>query len=88
LDAKRFVEVVVTKVVVRKLGPKNGKHRPASVAETRVRSASGRFMDVYTVDDRSRTFDDDLTYVFRSNIDKARRENRKLFGSPDGRRKK
>jgi hypothetical protein len=30
------------------------------------------------------TFTDDLTAIFRRNIAKARRENKKLFGSPDG----
>jgi hypothetical protein len=30
------------------------------------------------------TFTDDLTRIFKRNIAKARRENKKLFGSPNG----
>jgi hypothetical protein len=41
-------------------------------------------MDVYTVDANSPTFDDDLTYVYKTNVANARRENEKLFGSADG----
>jgi hypothetical protein len=38
---------------------------------------------VYTVDINSPTFDTNLLYVFRRNVARIRRENKRLFGSPD-----
>ena len=67
-----------------RLKMKSRKSKPASVRKTVARSASGRMMDIFTLDANSPTFNDDLTYVYRSNVAKARRENRKLFGSADG----
>jgi len=71
-------------VKVAKLKMKTGKGRPRSVGKTVARSSSGRIMDIFTLDSNSPTFDDDLTYVYRANVAKARRENEKLFGSADG----
>jgi hypothetical protein len=39
---------------------------------------------VVPLDPHSPTFTDDLTRLFQRNIARARRENKKLFGSPDG----
>jgi hypothetical protein len=41
-------------------------------------------VQVYWIDANSKTFTDDLTAVFKKNVAKARRENKRLFGSPDG----
>jgi len=73
------------KVVVRKIDFKNGKAgaRPG-VKKTRVRDSAGQPMQIYTLDARSPTFGDDLTYVYQANVATARHENRKLFGSADG----
>jgi hypothetical protein len=46
--------------------------RSPSVTTKRVRGTSGEFVTVYTVDADSRTFGDDLTYVFKQNVKKAR----------------
>jgi hypothetical protein len=51
---------------------------------TRVRKSDGTATLKYTLDTNSRTFDDDLDVVFKRNVAKARRENKKLFGSEDG----
>ncbi len=71
-------------VKVARLKTKSGKSRPRSVGKAVARDSSGRLMDIFTLDANSPTFDDDLTFVYRSNVAKARRENVKLFGSPDG----
>jgi hypothetical protein len=46
--------------------------------------SDGRRVRVLCADMNSPMFDDDLTYVFQRNIARARRENKKLFGSADG----
>jgi len=73
------------KVIVRKFGVKNGRSgaRPG-VKKTRARDSAGQPMQIYTLDARSPTFGDDLTYVYQANVANARNENRKLFGSADG----
>jgi len=71
-------------VKVAKLKTKAGKNRPRSIGKTVARDSHGHFMDIFTLDANSPTFDDDLTFVYRANVAKARRENQKLFGSPDG----
>jgi hypothetical protein len=70
----------MTKVVVAKL--KTGK--PKAVSKTRVRTRAGQVMTVFTVGANTESFDDDLTRVFSENVAAARRENTRLFGSPDG----
>lgn len=60
----------------------------ASVTKKRVRDAKGKAVDFFVVDGTSPRLGDDLTYVFTKNIERARDENRKLFGSADGRAKK
>jgi hypothetical protein len=69
---------------VAKLNSKTGKRRPKTVRQMAARDSAGRFMEIYTIDPKSPTFRDDLTYVYRTNIASARRENKRLFGSADG----
>jgi hypothetical protein len=71
----------MSKVVVTKMsGMKSGDRKnDASVIESRVRSPdTGQFVTVRTIDGSSKTFGKDLTYVFTRNVDKARRDNKKL----------
>ena len=49
-----------------------------------VRNPEGRLIKKFIIDSNSPTFDADLTYVFQRNVARARRENKRLFGSPDG----
>lgn len=49
-----------------------------------MRNSSGKFINFFTLDANSASFDDDLTFVYRENVLGARRENKRLFGSPDG----
>lgn len=75
----------MSKVVVRKIGAK--KRKPgarAGVKKTVARDSAGQSMQLFTIDARSPTFGDDLTYVYQANVATARLENRKLFGSEDG----
>ena len=58
--------------------------RGLNVHVRRVRSREGRFMEKFIIDSDSPTLDADLTFVFQRNVAKARRENKRLFGRPDG----
>jgi hypothetical protein len=55
-----------------------------SVREKRVRDSEGKSVRILSLDANSATFIDDLTIVFRKNVARARRENRRLLGSADG----
>ena len=71
----------MSKVVVTKMsGIKSGDRKDLqSVVESRVRSPdTGQFVTVRTIDGGSKTFSKDLTYVFTRNVEKARRDNKKL----------
>ena len=61
---------------------RNGRGTP--VRGVRMQRPDGVMVRVVPLDPHSPTFIDDLTRIFQSNIAKARRENKKLFGSPDG----
>jgi hypothetical protein len=65
-----------------KVGGKAGRGG-ASVKEERIRDAAGQVKILRTLDARSRTFGDDLRYVFGKNVAKARRDNKKAVGSAD-----
>lgn len=77
----------MAKIVVGKLASttrKEAKKKRTSVVEKRVRDQSGNVSLLRTVDALSPTLTEDITYVFTRNVDKARRENQRLFGSRDG----
>jgi hypothetical protein len=63
---------------------KSRRKAKTSVREKRLHRADGTIARVLSLDANSPTFDDDLTYVFEKNVARARRENKKLFGSADG----
>ena len=77
----------MVKVVIAKVGSKKGRPRRGGVAERRVRGPNGQLAAWFIVDSDSYSLDDDLTYVFKKNVARARRENARDFGSPDGLRK-
>jgi len=74
----------MVKVVVRKLKLGTAKRRPKSLVSTSVRDSKGKVSQFFTVDTKSRTFENDLTFVYKRNVAKARSENTRRFGSPDG----
>jgi hypothetical protein len=77
------------KIVVADSNGSKARHgRKPPVREQRMRRPDGQVVRVVPIDPNSPTFDDDLTHLFQRNIAKARRENKKLFGSPDGPRDK
>jgi hypothetical protein len=47
------------------------------------RDSSGKLSEVTVLDANTATFGTDLLNVFRENVAKARKENMRLFGSPD-----
>lgn len=71
-----------------KRGKAAGVARSGSVRTKRLRTSAGKVVHVLSLDANSATFIDDLTTVFQKNVQKARRENRARFGSPDGLRTK
>lgn len=71
----------MSKVVVTKMsGMKSGARKNlSSVVESRVRSPdTGQFVTIRTIYGGSKTFGKDLTYVFTRNVEKARRDNKKV----------
>ena len=74
--------------VVSKIAPKAKRTSSRSVTTRRGRDSGGKLVQFFMVDGTSTTLGDDLTYVFTKNIEHARKENRKLFGSVNGIRKK
>jgi hypothetical protein len=61
----------------------NGHRDAISVTERRVRDAEGQVKTLRVLDVNSRTFGDDLQYVFSKNVARARRDNRRAIGAPD-----
>lgn len=73
----------MVKVVYKALkSPKAGRSG-AAVTAKRVVGPEGKRVTMYTVDAESRTFGEDIGYVFKRNVASARRKNKKLFGSAD-----
>jgi hypothetical protein len=58
------------------------KSQPISVTEKRVHNA-GKISTIRTLDGGSKSFGNDLTYVFTRNVAKARRENKLVTGTTD-----
>jgi hypothetical protein len=59
------------------------RHRKTGVSKKRFKDASGKFAHVTVLDANAATFGTDLLQVFKDNVAKARKENKRLFGSPD-----
>ena len=56
---------------------------PPGVTEHRIRSLDGKVVTIRKVDAASPTFGEDMLYVFRKNVEAARRENRRVTGVAD-----
>ena len=69
--------------VVVKSKPKTRRGPPKSVTEKRVRGRDGKISILRTVDAASPTFGEDMLYVFRKNVEAARRENKRILGVAD-----
>lgn len=68
-------------------GKRAGK-KPDGVTVRRITGADGEKVTVRAVDANSPTFGEDFLYVFTKNVEAARRENKRLFGSPSGVKKR
>jgi hypothetical protein len=74
----------MAKVVVKSL--KTGRLSKAAagaIGKKRVATADGGWKTVRTLDINSPNFDEAFLHVFRTNVAKARRENKRLFGVAD-----
>jgi hypothetical protein len=61
----------------------NGASATTTVPEKRVRYTAGQVKRLRVLDIGSRTFGDDLEFVFGKNVAKARRDNKRIIGTPD-----
>jgi hypothetical protein len=75
--------MVKTRVAAHKTASAAKRQKRVAVGTKRFKAASGRYERVAVLDANSATFGADLLQVFRENVAKARRENIRLFGSPD-----
>lgn len=73
----------MTRILVRKLNGKPSKRGRNSVVSKSVHKPSGERVRILSIDANSPTFGNDLSAVFERNVAKARRANKKKFGSPD-----
>jgi hypothetical protein len=74
----------MTRIIVRKLNGKVGtRHARSSIASKSVHKPSGERVKILSIDANSPTFGSDLSIIFERNVAKARRANKKKFGSPD-----
>ena len=73
----------MAKVVYTSLKPSKLGKKAVSVTTKRVRNSLGEAMTVYTVDADSRTFSEDLSYAFRQNVKKVRREHKRRLGAAE-----
>jgi hypothetical protein len=72
------------RIIVKKLGGKVGaRQAQSSVVSKSVHKPSGERVKILSVDANSPTFGNDLRIIFERNVAKARRANKKKFGSPD-----
>ena len=72
---------MATKIVTGESPPPNPGHR---VPRRTVRRADGTVEKLWVLDFASATIADDLTYVFRKNVERARRENKRITGYASG----
>jgi hypothetical protein len=59
------------------------RHKKTGVSRKRFKDASGKLAHITVLDANAATFGADLLQVFKDNVAKARKENKRLFGSPD-----
>jgi hypothetical protein len=72
-----------TRVAERKAPAAPKRQKRVAVSKKRFKTASGAYGRAAVLDANSATFGADLLEVFRENVAKARKENMRLFGSPD-----
>jgi hypothetical protein len=59
------------------------RQKRAFVGKKRFKASSGGYARVAVLDANDDNFGSSLLTVFRENVSKARKENKRLFGSPD-----
>jgi hypothetical protein len=74
----------MAKVVVKSLNTgRLGKAAARAIGRKRVATPDGGWKTVRTLDIHHPDFDDAMLYAFRSNVAKARRENKRILGVAD-----
>jgi hypothetical protein len=69
----------MVKVVYASLKPKKAVGKTS--VETKVVTKNGKRLRLYKLDANSSTFDVDMSFVFRKNVEEARRTNKKILNS-------
>jgi outer membrane protein TolC len=72
-----------TSTALKRAKPLVAAKKRFKAAKKRFKAENGRIGQVAVLDANAATFGADLLNVFRENVAKARRENMRLFGSPD-----
>ena len=74
----------MAKVVVKDLNARPlSKAAARAIGKKRVATPDGKWKTVRTLDIHHPDFDDAMLYAFRSNVAKARRENKRILGVAD-----
>jgi hypothetical protein len=73
----------MTRIIVKKLSKGGSRHTRSSVVSKSIHKPNGERTKILSVDANSPTFGSDLGIIFERNVAKARRANKKKFGSPD-----
>lgn len=68
----------------RAYGANRVSKKPKGVTLRKITSQDGDKVTVYSIDANSPSFGEEFLYVFSRSVAKARRENKRLFGSPNG----
>jgi len=71
-------------VTIAEIKNPRARGRKTSIRRKTLRDSKGRAVQVLSLDANSTTLSDDLTLIFRRNVAKARKENKRLFGSATG----
>jgi hypothetical protein len=63
--------------------PDARRRRTTAAKRKRFKDPTGKYAEVTVLDANTASFGSDLLKVFTRNVTKARKENMRLFGSPD-----
>ncbi|MBP1806967.1 hypothetical protein [Rubellimicrobium aerolatum] len=71
----------MVKIVVAELNPPKAKAAKPAVRTARVRAPDGHLTTVRSIQADSESFGQDFQHVFARNVERVRRENRKVAGA-------
>lgn len=72
----------MVKIVVAELNPPKANRAKPAVRITRVRDQDGHMTTVRSIQADSESFGQDFRHVFARNVERVRRQNKKVAGAP------